>query len=74
MKRLTPFVVAVLAVGACQKGDQNAAGDTARVAADTNVTTREVQDTTIVTHDTTVRTDTVVKRGGVVPDSAARRP
>jgi hypothetical protein len=57
MKRLIPLVVAVLAVGACQKGDQNAASDGR--GADTNVTTREVQDTTIVTHDTTVRVDTM---------------
>lgn len=70
-RRLFAAAVAVALAGACQKGDQAAAGDTARHGADTNVTTRQVKDTTIVTHDTTVRSDTIVKRGGV--DTGAAR-
>ena len=63
----------VLAAGGCQKGDQGAAGDSARSGADTNVTKRTVEDTTIITQDTTVRTDTVVKSGGARDTGAAAR-
>jgi hypothetical protein len=46
--------------------------ETGRVgeSADTSVTARTTQDTTIVTSDTTVRTDTTTKEGDVKRDSA----
>jgi hypothetical protein len=45
--------------------------ETGRVgeSADTSVTTRTTQDTTIVTSDTTVKTDTTKKEGDVKRDS-----
>jgi hypothetical protein len=46
--------------------ENRAARDTGRVdAADTSVTTRTTQDTTIVTADTSVDVDTTVKEGDV---------
>jgi hypothetical protein len=46
--------------------------ETGRVSgsADTSVTTRTAQDTTIVTNDTTVRVDTTKKEGDIKRDSA----
>jgi hypothetical protein len=48
--------------------------DTARHAADTTVTERKVQDTTIVTHDTVVRSDTVKKKSGTVDRDTVKKP
>ena len=62
--------VAGVAVSGCRARDQNAA-DTTKVSADTTVTNRKVQDTTIVRHDTTIHTDTI-KKMGPGADSAAR--
>jgi len=61
-------LVLVVGVGACEDRDRDRdASDTGtRSAADTVVTEREVQDTTIIRHDTTVSTDTVRKAGGTV--------
>jgi hypothetical protein len=63
--------LALVALAACNtRGGE----DTARVGegADTSVTTRQTQDTTIVESDTTVRvdTDTTVKEGDVKRDTA----
>lgn len=67
----TVFAALALMVGltACNtRGGQ----DTGRVgeSADTSVTTRTTQDTTIVTSDTTVRTDTTVRKGEMHSDTA----
>jgi hypothetical protein len=65
MKTLIAGSALVLALGACEtRSDDTAA--TGRSAADTVVTERDVQDTSIIRHDTTVSTDTVRKRGGTV--------
>ena len=66
-------VAASLAMGGCKNRNDADDRDTARHAADTSITERTVQDTTIVTHDTIVRSDTVVKKGGVT-DSNRRKP
>jgi hypothetical protein len=61
----TLFAGLALLVGlvACENREGR---DTGRVdAADTSVTTRTTQDTTIVTSDTTVETDTMVREGDV---------
>ena len=65
-------VAAVASVGCSREGNQEG-GDTARFSADTTVTERTVQDTTIVTHDTIVRSDTIVRPGGATDTSAAAR-
>lgn len=58
MKVLTGLAL-LIGLAACNtRGDQ----ETGR-AADTTVTTRQMQDTTIVTSDTTVDVDTVKKEG-----------
>jgi hypothetical protein len=46
--------------------------ETGRVSgsADTSVTTRTTQDTTIITRDTTVRVDTTKKEGDIKRDTA----
>ena len=67
-------LAAVAAMGACKNRQGDADDrDTARHAADTSITERTVQDTTIVTHDTVVRSDTIVKKGGVT-DTNRRKP
>jgi hypothetical protein len=65
-------LVLVAAAAACNNGDRDAA-DTARFSADTSITERTVQDTTIVTHDTVIRSDTIIRPGGTTSDSAAGR-
>ncbi len=51
----------LIGLAACNtRGDQQ---DTGRVSADTSITTRQMQDTTIVTRDTSVRVDTVRREG-----------
>lgn len=60
------LVIATLLLGACKHRDDDAnAADTMHKAADTNVTSRTVKDTTIVTHDTVVHSDTIKKIGGL---------
>ena len=66
MKTVLTALALVAGLAACNtRGGE----DTARVGegADTNITTRQTQDTTIVSSDTTVRveTDTTVKEGDV---------
>lgn len=70
MKTLLAGLAVLVGLTACNKGQ-----DTARVGemADTSVTTRQTQDTTIVTSDTTVRSDTTVKEGDVKRDTAKSR-
>jgi hypothetical protein len=59
MKVLTGLAL-LIGLAACNtRGDR----ETGRVAADTTLTTRQTQDTTIVTSDTTVKVDTVKKEG-----------
>jgi hypothetical protein len=62
MKTVLTALALVAGIAAC--GDRGGQ-DSARVgeSADTMVTPRTTQDTTIVTSDTTVRTDTTVRRG-----------
>jgi hypothetical protein len=67
----TVFGALALAIGlaACEsRGDR----ETGRVgeSADTGVTTRTTQDTTIVTSDTIVRSDTTVREGELKRDTA----
>jgi hypothetical protein len=63
--------LALVALAAC---NTRGGTDSARVGetADTSITPRTTQDTTIVTSDTTVRSDTTVKEGDVKRDSANR--
>ena len=70
---LVALALTVVAAGCKGRDGEGDADDTARHAADTVITVREVQDTTIVTHDTIVRSDTIVKRGGAT-DTTTRRP
>lgn len=59
MKVLTGLAL-LIGLAACNtRGDR----ETGRVGADTSLTTRQTQDTTIVTSDTTVNVDTVKKEG-----------
>ena len=67
-------ILAVVVLGAmlagCEASDRGdlgrneSAGDTTMRSADTTVTEREVEDTTIVRTDTSIRVDTVKKTGG----------
>jgi hypothetical protein len=59
MKVLTGLAL-LIGLAACNtRGDQ----ESGRAGADTTVTTRQTQDTTIVTSDTTVRVDTTKRVG-----------
>jgi predicted small secreted protein len=74
MKTVLTALALVAGLAACNtRGGE----DTARVGegADTMVTPRTTQDTTIVSSDTTVRveTDTTVKEGDLKRDGATRR-
>ena len=61
MKVLTGFALLIGLAACSPRGDQ----ETGRAGADTTVTTRQMQDTTIVTSDTSVKVDvdTVTKEG-----------
>jgi hypothetical protein len=60
--------LALFALAACSdRGQESARGGE---SADTSVTTRQTQDTTIVTADTSVDVDTTVKEGESRPDTA----
>jgi hypothetical protein len=63
MRTVLTALALVAGIAACKKGGT----DSARVgeSADTTITPRSTQDTTIVTSDTTVRADTTVKEGDV---------
>ena len=67
MKTLFAGLALALALTACE----NRAGRDTGTAehADTSVTTRSTQDTTIVTADTTIDADTTVKEGELKRDS-----
>ena len=70
MKVLTGMAL-LIGLAACgPRGDR----ETGRVGADTTLTTRQTQDTTIVTSDTTVNVDTVKKEGdkAVTKDSVKK--
>jgi hypothetical protein len=72
MKTVLTALALVAGLAACaERGGE----DSARVGetADTNVTTRQTQDTTIVTSDTTVDTDTTVKEGDVRREGTTSR-
>ena len=63
MKTLLAGLALLVSLTACENRN---ARDTGRVeSADTSVTTRTTQDTTIVTADTSVDVDTTVKQGDV---------
>jgi hypothetical protein len=66
MTRATAAALALLALAACDKkadhNDNTPETGTAH-SADTIVTERKMQDTSVVNYDTTVSTDTVHKRG-----------
>jgi hypothetical protein len=55
--------LALLSLGACNTRSGQDTGRVGGEAADTTVTTRQMQDTTIVTSDTTVHTDTTTHKG-----------
>jgi uncharacterized lipoprotein NlpE involved in copper resistance len=66
MKTVLAAMALVVVLAGCEnRGDR----DTGH-AADTSVTTRSTQDTTIVTSDTTVDTDTTVREGEMKRDTA----
>jgi hypothetical protein len=70
MRTVLTALALVAGIAACNKGGT----DSARVGenADTTVTPRTTQDTTIVTSDTTVRSDTTVKEGQVKHNGMSR--
>lgn len=67
MKTLLAALVLVAGLSACNKRGE----DTGRIgeSADTTLTNRKTQDTTIVTSDTTVHADTVTHEGDVKRDT-----
>jgi hypothetical protein len=70
----TLLAICVVAFAACKPGaDRNREHESTRTAADTLVTRRQVEDTTIVRSDTTVRVDTTVEKD-TVRKSGSRRP
>lgn len=74
MKILVAACAFALTAAACSPRDRaEQAGDTSMSSADTLVTTREVEDTTVVRTDTTVRVDTVKKGSGTRDTSKRRR-
>jgi hypothetical protein len=73
MKTLFAGMALLVGLVACENRAGRDTGDTGRVdAADTSVTTRTTQDTTIVTSDTTVETDTTVREGDVQRSGTGR--
>lgn len=78
MRTVLAMVVLVTALTGCETRDREAggegdAGDTTMRSADTAITEREVEDTTVVRTDTTVRVDTVKKTGPGDTAGEARR-
>ena len=84
MRTVLAVVVLVTALIGCEArereagdrgdlGGEQAASDTTMRSADTAITEREVEDTTIVRTDTTVRVDTVKKTGPGDTSGATRR-
>jgi hypothetical protein len=84
MRTVLAVAVLVTALTGCEARDREAgeggalerdeaAGDTTMRSADTAITEREVEDTTIVRTDTTVRVDTVKKTGPGDTTGEARR-
>jgi hypothetical protein len=70
MKTLLAGLALLVSLTACENRN---ARDTGRVeSADTSVTTRTTQDTTIVTADTSVDVDTTVKEGDVKRSGTTR--
>jgi hypothetical protein len=70
MKTLLAGLALLVSLTACENRTDR---DTGRVdAADTSVTTRSTQDTTIVTADTSVDVDTTVKEGDVKRSGTGR--
>jgi hypothetical protein len=69
MKTALAALAVLVGLSAC---DTRPGQETGRVgqSADTNITPRTTQDTTIVTSDTTVDTDTTVRQGDVDRDTA----
>jgi hypothetical protein len=68
MKKVLTALALFAGLAACgERGQESARG---AESADTSVTARETQDTTIVTSDTSVRVDTTVKEGDVKRDTA----
>ncbi|MGH7509547.1 MAG: hypothetical protein ACREMZ_08760 [Gemmatimonadales bacterium] len=69
MKTALAALTLLLGIAAC---DTRGGQDTGRVGetADTMITPRQTQDTTIVTNDTMVETDTVTREGDVDRDTA----
>jgi predicted small secreted protein len=55
--------LALLSLAACNTRSGQDTGRVGGESADTTVTTRQMQDTTIVTSDTTVHTDTTTHKG-----------
>ena len=66
MRALMAGCALLIGLTACEDRDRDASDTGTRTAADTIVTERDVQDTTIIRHDTTISTDTVRKAGGTV--------
>jgi hypothetical protein len=71
MRTVFAALALVAGLAACNRGGS----ESARVgeSADTMITPRTTQDTTIVSSDTTVHSDTTVKEGDVKRDGATGR-
>jgi hypothetical protein len=65
--------ICIVALAACKPGDRNREHESTTTTADTLVTKRQVEDTTVVRTDTTIKTDTTVKKD-TVRKSGSRRP
>ena len=63
MTRAAAACLALFALTACDKRNDNPPESGTAHSADTIVTKREMQDTAVVNYDTTVSTDTTHKRG-----------
>lgn len=75
MKTFLAVCLAVASVSACERRAAADADSGSRHSADTVVTKRELQDTSIIRHDTTISTDTVKKRGArPVKTDTIRKP
>jgi hypothetical protein len=69
-----PVAICVVALAACKPGgDRNKEHESTATTADTLVTRRQVEDTTVVRTDTTIRTDTTVKKD-TIRKSGSRPP
>ena len=69
MKTVLGALVLAIGLAACESRTDRETGRVGE-SADTSVTTRTAQDTTIISSDTTIRSDTTVREGELKRDTA----